>query len=113
MGDRVLMQCWSSSTGAFGPVVYGHWAGGNAPAIVARLALRMATRPGDVQYASARLVQELCAATSDPNGSLSVGIWNTDHILAPDDSHGDAGCWLIDVSDNFSTKILGASGEQY
>ena len=56
MGDRVLMQCYSKKTGEFGPVVYCHWSGDRAPKIVASLRKRMENRPGDLSYASVRLV---------------------------------------------------------
>jgi len=97
MGDRVLLQCWNSGTGKFGPVVYGHWLGEQAPQIVAALRARMElARPGDLDYNSARLVQTACALTA-AGSTTGVGLWNTDHLLTAADSHGDAGCVLIDV----------------
>ena len=104
MGDRVLMQCFSSKTGEFGPVVYGHWCGGKAPAIVAALAKRMESRGGDVAYSSARLVQEAIGENKD---ALSFGIWNAAGRLTADDSHGDAGCVLIDVDSGHAPTYLG------
>lgn len=92
MGDRVLMQCHDSDD--FGPVVYGHWSGADAVEIVKRLRARMATRKDDLNYWSARLVQE--AINSDA-GATGFGVWNAKAKLVSDDSHGDAGCVLIDV----------------
>ena len=56
MGDRVLFQVVSESSGKFSPVIYGHWSGECAPEIANSVAKRMADRPGDVEYAAARLV---------------------------------------------------------
>lgn len=105
MGDRVLMQCYRPDTGKFGPVVYGHWSGSDAPKIVANLAERMAGRRGDVDYASARLVQEVCL-TIYSNGNSGCGVWSADHLLTADDSHGDAGCVLINVND-YTAQYMG------
>ncbi len=112
MGDRVLFQVLSKAQGAVGPVVYGHWSGSNAPAIVRRLVDRMAARPGDVAYTTARLVQEIVA--DDPDGPLGVGVWNaptlgggSSEVLTADDTHGDAGVVLIDCSDGFRCECLG------
>lgn len=96
MGDRVLMQCINSKTGEVGPSVYGHWCGSAAPQIANRLVERMHTRPADVQYASARLVQEMLAEVN-PQGNTGIGLMNRTAPLNEHDSHGDAGCVLIDV----------------
>ena len=104
MGDRVLFQVVSKTDRAkFGPVVYCHWAGDRAPAIVRALAERMADRPSDVDYATARLVQE-CTAGDD--GALSFGVWNATARLTGNDSHGDAGVVLIDCADGFRCECL-------
>jgi len=104
MGDRVLMQCHSSKTGEFGPILYCHCAGERAPLIVAELHDRMKTRPDDLDYSSARLAQ--IAMEGDSN-CLSFGIYNATALLTAEDSHGDAGCVLIDVSDDHSAKYFG------
>jgi hypothetical protein len=104
MGDRVLFQVvrsfdWtitSAPQAHISPVVYGHWAAAYAPAICAKLAARMASRGDDLDYTAARLVQEVCATA--PDGALSVGLWNASDILKADDSHGDGGCVIIEVS---------------
>jgi len=107
MGDRVLMQCHSKAQNVHGPAVYGHWLGSEAPKIVAALIKRMQPRRGDVDYASARLVQEVTLAQSDPTTCMGVGLWNVDHLLTADDSHGDAGCVLINVDDWSVTYVGG------
>jgi hypothetical protein len=106
MGDRVLMQCHSAKSGRFGPVVYCHWLGDKAPQIVNQLINRMRGRSGDVDCTSARLVQECTLAQADPATCMGIGVWNSDHLLTAKDSHGDAGCVLIDV-DNWAITYVG------
>ena len=110
MGDRVLIQVVKSSE--VSPVAYGHWSGVHAVAVVANLKRRMATRQGDVAYTFARLLQEMTA--SDPKGNLSFGAWNAPvdaaskpRALTAEDSHGDAGCVVIDVSKGFKVRCFG------
>ena len=105
MGDRVLLQIVQANE--FGPVVYCHWSGARAPEIVRKLSARMLLqlhREGDIDYASARLVQECTAA--DPDGALSFGVSNAPARLTADDSHGDAGVVLIDCN-TFKCECLG------
>ena len=102
MGDRVLFQIVRGHA-EFGPVVYCHWAGYRAPEIVRKLASRMKSRTGDMDYATARLVQE-CTANGD--GPLSFGVSNAAARLTAEDSHGDAGVVLIDC-DGFTCECLG------
>lgn len=109
MGDRVLIQCHNSKTGDFGPVVYGHNSGGDAMAAVARLRARMESRPGDLEYSSARLVQELIGRDTS---NLSFGLWNAGALLTAEDSHGDAGVILLDVANGLSAECLGGYLEQ-
>lgn len=103
MGDRVLIQCHDGEK--FGPVIYLHWGGADAPAIVGRLVERMRSnnRMNDIAYWSARMVQE---STLDDAGALSVGIMNSEQILTKEDSHGDAGVVLVDARDG-SVVTLG------
>ena len=95
MGDRVLFQVVRGSA-EFGPVVYCHWSGERAPEIVRNLAERMADRLGDLDYATARLLQE-CIVGND-GGNLSFGVSNALARLTAEDSHGDAGVVLIDCN---------------
>lgn len=104
MGDRVLMQVFSSKSGEFGPVVYGHWSGETAPEVVDRLRARMKNRLDDVQYSSARLVQEIIG---DDRHDTGFGIWNTSAKLTAADSHGDAGCVLIDCANDHKAQYFG------
>ena len=101
MGDRVLFQVVQGSD--FSPVVYCHWAGWRAPGIVRALSWRMAHRTGDLNYTAARLVQECIQAAE---GNTGFGIWNAEHRLTEEDSHGDAGVVLIDC-DSWQCECLG------
>ena len=103
MGDRVLFQVVSGAINA-GPVVYCHWAGARAPEIVRRLAERMSDRPDDMDYATARLVQE---CVNGDAGALSFGVWNATRRLDAEDSHGDAGVVLIDCTNGFRCTCVG------
>lgn len=104
MGDRVLIQCFSSKTGKVGPVIYGHWSGYDSSEAVRRLAKRMKGRDGDVPYSSARMVQELVGTD---NGNTGFGIWNEEKKLEEKSSHGDAGIILIDVDNDHRCECLG------
>jgi len=104
MGDRVLFQVVRTASKEFGPVVYCHWSGDRAPKIVRELAARMASRTGDIDYATARLVQE--CTSHYPDGALSFGVSNAKARLTAADSHGDAGVVLIDCS-TFKCECLG------
>ena len=107
MGDRVLFQVVrgaSSAQANIGPVVYCHWSGERAPQIVRALAKRMVDRPGDVEYATARLVQECTGANA---GATGFGVWSATSRLTEEDSHGDAGVVLIDCANGFRCECLG------
>ena len=104
MGNRTLMQVVNKADGEFGPAVYGHWSGRDTKKIVAKLATRMHDRPGDVQYASARLVQCMMKDDGDNTG---FGIWNVDHVLTVKDTHGDAGVTLIYCDEGFRCEHFG------
>jgi hypothetical protein len=105
MGDRVLMQCHSSREGTFGPVLYCHWGGSSAKKIVENLRAQMQSRPGDVEYSTARLVQ--CAIPCGDVEPAGFGVWNAEHLLTAADSHGDAGVVLIDVANRHAAVYLG------
>jgi hypothetical protein len=92
MGDRILYQVVCPIKQEFSPVIYAHWSGNNAGSVCKRLWQRMQTRPGDVEYTAARLIQELIDGDS---GNTGFGIWNADRVLTKEDSHGDAGIILV------------------
>ncbi len=104
MGNKVLMQVYNSDTNKFGPAVYGHWSGSDAKDIAQRLKVRMHNRIGDVDYSSARLVQEMI--NNEP-GDGGFGIFNVDKILTIADSHGDAGIVLIDCFNDHEPTFIG------
>lgn len=103
MGDRVLFQVIHGAQG-YGPVVYCHWSGAQAPEIVRRLAARMVARPNDPEYATARLVQE---CVNGDKGALGFGVWNVIRRMDAEDSHGDAGVVLINCENGFRCTCLG------
>lgn len=103
MGERILYQVVDRKKAEFGPVVYSHWGGEEAPTVTRALSNRMQDRIGDVSYASARLVQE---AIGNSTGSTEFGIWNADGILQENDSHGDGGIVLIDAN-TFQCECFG------
>lgn len=103
MGDRVLIQVVAGHGKEFGPTLYCHWTGEEAPAVCERLAKRMADRPNDIGYATARLVQE---AVGQCDGSLSFGVDNADKALTREDSPGDAGCILIHADKGYAWEPL-------
>ena len=105
MGDRVLFQVVNKDRSEFSPVVYGHNLGYRWRNIVKDLEAQMATRRNDVQYIGARLV-EIASRYAGTGGALGLGMWNIDHVLTADDSHGDAGCVLIDAT-TFETEQVG------
>jgi hypothetical protein len=103
MGDRVLMQVVTDY--GFGPVLYCHYNGNEAPEICNRLAERMRTSTiaNYLDYSSARLVQE---AINNDNGSLSFCLWNAAARLTAKDSHGDAGVILIHADKDHAWEPL-------
>lgn len=110
MGDRVYFQCWipDDETGndQYGPAIYGHNSGSLVPEILNRLRTQMATRPGDIPYATARLVECLINETGIAGGCYSVGVENADRLYHAGDSPGDAGVVRVNVL-NFSAEYLG------
>lgn len=89
MGNRALIQIEDSKK-RVSPVLYLHWAN-HIDEILRELHERMEWRRDDVGYSFARLVQ-IASNKLDPNGNLSIGVWNQDKKLVNDDSHGDEGC---------------------
>lgn len=94
MGDRALIQLKDREENV-SPVLYLHWSGHRVGQIIELTESRMAGRPNDIQYAFARLVQQ---AVLDDDHNTGFGVWNHDKPLTEEDSHGDAGCFLVDIS---------------
>lgn len=107
MGDRVLIQVVNGT--ATSPVCYGHWFGGEAPQYIRELAELMKGRDGDVEYTFARLVG-VCA--SHTGGNTGLGCWNQTTKLTPNDSHGDAGCYVIDCV-SWNVEAFGGYGTSF
>ena len=106
MGDRALIQLTNGTE--VSPVLYLHWAGEQVADILRRTQKRMAGRGPDLSYTFARLVQE---AIGDDDGCLSFGVWNRTTPLEPSDSHGDAGCFLVNIlQPAWSVQCFGGYG---
>lgn len=95
MGDRALIQL-TNKYGDVSPVLYLHWSGSGVAEILRRTQAQMKGCENDVEYAFARLVQQ---ATKGDNGNTGFGVWNHDGQLSELESHGDAGCFLVDVTE--------------
>lgn len=95
MGDRVLIQFKSGKE--LSPVVYLHWGGGSVAKLLLQTSSLLRTRGADVSYTCARFIG-YCHA-ENPDSALSLGVWNQKTKLSAKDSHGDAGCIVVDVSD--------------
>jgi hypothetical protein len=108
MGDRVLIQ-FINGAGEFSPVAYLHWHGASAPALIRACSDLMRGRDGDTSYAFARFLGVCHEAI---NGNLSLGAWNAAAVLEPDDSHGDAGCYVVDVV-TWHVRAFGGYGEPF
>jgi hypothetical protein len=94
MGNRVLIQFVSGPE--VSPAIYGHWSGRRAAEVITRLRKQMADRPNDITYVSARCVARLIGAD---DGSTGYGLWNAPKKLTAKESHGDAGMFLVDISE--------------
>lgn len=99
MGDRVLVQFKNADE--VSPVIYGHWAGHEAPEIIRALRVRMDARNDDLAYIAARCVQHF---VGDDKGQTGVGIWSTDKELTAEDSHGDGGVFVVEIGQRWKVK---------
>lgn len=108
MGDRVLIQV-KDGKGEVSPVCYMHWSGSNAPALIKEMAELMRGREGDVSYAFARLVG---VCHNHIEGNLSLGVFNQADELKAGDSHGDAGCYVVNCS-TWEVTASGGYGESF
>ncbi len=99
MGDRAVIQFKSKGVSegeekVLSPCCYLHNSGYRVGELLELTAARMAERGPDVAYAFARLVG--LAHESIP-GNLSLGVWNQADELTEKDSHGDAGCFVVEL----------------
>jgi hypothetical protein len=112
MGDRALIQLTNGKSGddeTNSPVLYLHWGGSTVGELLRKAQELMRTRPNDVDYAFARLVG--IAHMDDPDNNTGIGVFNNGGALTADDSHGDAGCFLVDVSEpDWTVKCGGGYG---
>lgn len=106
MGDRALIQFTDGDD--YSPITYLHWSGYKVREYLEALKERMKGREGDLAYTAARFVG-ICH--DDIEGNLSLGLWNQDKPLTEDDSHGDAGCFVVNV-ETWDVQQLGGYGLQ-
>lgn len=109
MGDRVLVQFEDNQTGDVSPVCYMHWSGDSAKDKIAKLARLMTGRSGDLSYAFGRFVG---VCHDEIPGNCSLGVMQQSGRLKPEDSHGDAGCYVVDCND-WSVEAFGGYGESF
>ena len=87
------------------PVIYMHWHGDIALDLLKATRELMDGRETDLSYVSARFIG-VCHENID--GNLSLGMWNSAEELKKEDSHGDAGCVIVDVSKSeWNIKCVG------
>ena len=114
MGDRALIQIVRHNTSSnqepeFSPVCYLHHAGCDAADYIRELSDRMVNRDGDCGYAFARLIG---IAHNHTPGNMSLGAWNADGILKAEDTHGDAGIYIVDCT-TWKVKAMGGYGKSF
>lgn len=95
MGNRARIQL-TNNDGEVSPVLYLHWGGSDVADILTQTQSQMRTRANDIEYAFARLVQQ---AIGNDDGNTGFGVSNQIEKLTASDSHGDAGCFVVDISD--------------
>ncbi|MGY5921371.1 hypothetical protein ACS9ZL_08495 [Stenotrophomonas africana] len=106
MGDRALIQLKNENE--VSPVLYLHWGGSDVKRIIESAKERMKGRHDDLSYAFARLVQ---IATGDDGSNTGFGVWNHADVLHASDSHGDAGCFVVNISSpDWETEAFGGYG---
>lgn len=98
MGDRALVQFVTKDNGKpfeSGPVVYLHWHGGDVKQLLQETCDLMVGRASDVSYTTARFIGVCHLHTP---GNMSLGVWNQHSVITGKDTHGDAGCFIVDVT---------------
>jgi len=94
MGDRVLIQLKNGDE--LSPVLYSHWGGQEAPALIDEFHKKFLTeRPDDLSYGFARLVGY--ALRDNIDGTTGFGVWNSKKPLTKADGDEDAGAFLVDI----------------
>lgn len=107
MGNRAIIQLKSDDE--VSPVLYIHWCNDKVAKLLEQTQEAMRGRAGDTSYSFARLVH--LAVTADPSGNAGYGVWNEPKAITAADSHGDAGCFLVDISEEkWTVQQGGGSG---
>lgn len=119
MGNRALVVFHDGDGNSYSPTVYLHWQGSQVPKLLAEWRALMEGRMGDLSYGCARFIG-ICHVASA--GNMSLGTWNTEPGVREEsnaarvkrwteDSHGDAGVFLVDVKDGAVERIGGSQSE--
>jgi len=110
MGDRALVQFKNKDESS--PVLYTHWYGDTVLEIIQDTYDEMVKerrKPNDIEKAFMHFLANMMAR-GDKDCSC---LFNQHRLLTEDDSHGDAGCLVVDVSesdDKNPWKIYSAGG---
>lgn len=107
MGDRVLVGF--KSGGDYSPTIYMHWAGSDAAKMIADAQHLM--RKGDASYAAAQFCGYAASKISSTTGLGLLDALDGTKGLA-DQSHGDAGVYVVDV-DTGEVSHGGGYGEPF
>ena len=108
MGDRALVQ-FKDKDDTISPVIYLHWNGTEVKYWLEEWYRLIQGRQRDLDYGCARFVG-ICHSHIEGNLSLGVNYQPTE--LTADDSHGDAGCFVVNVSTGEVTAS-GGYGESF
>lgn len=108
MGDRVIVQ-FIDSYGDVSPACYMHWEGDRAERHIRECAKLMEGRDNDLQYAFARFVG-VCHSRIE--GQTGLGLWNQAEKLKASDSHGDAGCYVVNCN-TWNVEACGGYGKPF
>lgn len=107
MGDRVLVQFKNESE--VSPAIYLHWGGEQAPELIKKCFEYMEGRRNNVAYTAARFTGICHEKTT---GNLSLGLLQQTTELTAQDSHGDAGCYVVDLK-NETVNAFGGYGTSF
>ena len=115
MGDRAIVQ-FENYWKELSPAVYLHWGGSNVKSLLSELRQLMKGhendidykgRENDIDYTCARFIGIIHA--HDPESNLSLGVWNQPTRLVEKNTHGDAGCFVVNVK-TWKVDVFGGYG---
>lgn len=107
MGDRALVQFVTNEDHS--PVVYLHNHGAQVEEFIKEVAELMQERMGDVSYICARFIG-VCHSHIEP--PYSLGTWNANGVITKEDSHGDAGVFIVNCF-TWDVTAVGGYGKSF